>query len=50
MLFPKAILHAEFGANAPLLEALAINRERLPRPSSTLPQQRFAAVQQVVGY
>ena len=29
MLFPKAILQAEFEANAPLLEALAIKRERL---------------------
>jgi hypothetical protein len=29
MLFPKAILKAEFEANAPLREALAIKRERL---------------------
>jgi hypothetical protein len=29
MLFPKAILQAEFAANAPLREVLAIQRERL---------------------
>jgi hypothetical protein len=29
MLFPKAILQAEFAANAPLREVLAIRRERL---------------------
>jgi hypothetical protein len=29
MLFPKAILKAEFEANAPLREAVAIKRERL---------------------
>jgi hypothetical protein len=29
MLFPKAILQAEFAANAPLREVLAIKRERL---------------------
>jgi hypothetical protein len=28
MLFPKAILQAEFAANAPLREVLAIQRER----------------------
>ena len=29
MLFPKAILQAEFAANAPMRERMAINRERL---------------------
>jgi hypothetical protein len=29
MLFPKAILQAEFAANAPLRERMAIKRERL---------------------
>jgi hypothetical protein len=29
MLFPKAIIQAEFEANAPLRESLAIKRERL---------------------
>jgi hypothetical protein len=29
MLFPKAILQAEFAANAPLREVLAIKPERL---------------------
>jgi hypothetical protein len=28
-LFPKAILQAEFAANAPMRERMAINRERL---------------------
>jgi len=29
MLFPKAVLQAEFAANAPLREVLAIKRQRL---------------------
>jgi hypothetical protein len=29
MLFPKAILQAEFAANAPMRERMAISRERL---------------------
>jgi hypothetical protein len=40
MLFPKAILQAEFVANAPLREVLAIKRNRLRasgRPSRKLP-------------
>ena len=28
-MFPKAILQAEFAANAPMRERMAINRERL---------------------
>ena len=32
MLFPKAILEAEWEANAPLREAMAIKRERFAGP------------------